>query len=121
MVDPAATRHRDLLLRIAISVVSQARQDEVDPGVISHSLHAAWCRVTGPPTRIDDDFWPDPDTGVEALAFVVGASPASARGGLLLRLPGELPDSFESMDPSCGDALSPAGLRRTYFGDPVGP
>lgn len=119
MGDPAATRHRDLLLKIAIGVVSQARQDGVDPEEIGRSLHDAWCRVTGPPTQIDDDFWPDPTTGVEALAFVVGTSPAAARGGLLLRLPGELPDSFESLDPR--DVLSPARLRRTYFGDPLGP
>jgi hypothetical protein len=110
-----ATQRRDRLLAAAVAVVDRARRDGTEPQELTRALHEAWRPLAGPAVVFDDDFEPDPATGVEALAFLVGTDRATARGGLVLRLRDELPDSFEAVDPPGSADRSPLALRRAYF------
>lgn len=99
-----AERRRDDLLAVARGVVA-ARPE---PEEVAARLQAAWpASLEG--VVIEPDFVPDPRTGVESLALVVDPG----AGALILRLPGELPDSFEVVDTDDGCA----GVRRRFFGD----
>jgi hypothetical protein len=110
--EDGAAAHRDALLRAAAAVVGRARDDGLEPQRLGPVLVAAWAQLAGPPCRSDEDFRPDLTSGVEALAFVVdGGIPA---GGIVLRLPGELPDSFEAVTPP--GPCSPEELRQAWFG-----
>ena len=103
---------RDALLRAAEATVARARVDGLDPVRLTPLLLAAWAGLVGPAVVFDEDFQPDPATGVEALAFVVGDG-----GGLVLRLPGELPDSFEAVT-APGSPWTPADVRAAWFAGP---
>jgi hypothetical protein len=107
---------RDALLARAVDVVDRAGRSGDGPTTVGADLLAAWRALAaeGPdPVGLltDDGFQPDVATGVEALAFLV----APGTGGVVLRLPGELPDSFEALD--VGPAVrSAAGVRHAWFG-----
>ena len=100
---------RDALLRAAEAAVDAARRDGIDPLGVTALLLAAWAGGDGP-AAADEDFHVDHATGVEALAFV-----ADDGGGLVLRLPGELPDSFEPVGVP-RSPCTPAELRAAWFG-----
>jgi hypothetical protein len=104
---------RDALLQAAEATVAGARRDGLDPLRLTPVLQAAWAAFVGPTAAFDDDFHADPATGVEALAFVVADG-----GGLVLRLPGELPDSFEPVALP-RSPCTPAELRAAWFATPT--
>lgn len=106
---------RDQLLLVATETVQAARRVGADPCVITPALHASWRVVGGSALTFDEDFRADPATGVEALAFVVGADRATIRGGLVLRLPGEWPDSFEAVDLPSTAPPSTGAVRHAFF------
>lgn len=105
--------HRDRLLALAREVLSVTPPDSPPPTVTA-TLRAALAAHAARPVEVEPDFAADAATGVEALAFAVGAPGASRPGGLILRLPGELPDSFEPVE-GPGSATD---LRRAWF-DPA--
>jgi hypothetical protein len=115
VADEDAIDHRDALLATARRVVASAHRSDLPPDRIGERLHAAWHRIAGPPTTFDDDFCRDGRTGVEALAFVVGRGPGRC-AGVILRLRGELPDSFEPVDDPPVTPSSPTAVRRAFFG-----
>jgi hypothetical protein len=101
---------RDELLVRAVDVVDRARRAGDDPALLAALLRSAWHGLTDAVVA-DDEFHPDVATGVEALGFLAGPG----AGGVVLRLAGELPDSFERLD--VGPAVaSAAGVRHAYFG-----
>jgi hypothetical protein len=106
--------HRQALLDAARDVVGAARRADVDPDHVVDHLVVGWGRLAGPAPTFDDEFHPDPATGVEALAFVVRAA-GGVRAGLVLRLAGELPDSFEPLDGELPALATPADVRQAYF------
>ena len=109
-VPPGVDGIRDGLLALARQLVADTRVT-ADGDEIGRRFRSA-CALA---IHVDPEFEPDPVTGVEAMAFVVDAGPAGTAGGLLLRLPGELPDSFEAVAaPSSPD---PAAVRRAFFRD----
>jgi hypothetical protein len=116
VVPELVRHHRDALLAAAEDAVDAARRAGDDPVGIVPALHRAWRALAGPVTRFDPDFVPDDRTGVEGLAFVVGVE-GRGLAGLLLRLPGELPDSFEPIDDPVDDG-APAAVRQAWFGSP---
>lgn len=101
---------RDGLLAVARQLVAESR-GVVDPDEVARRVRSA-CALT---VHVDPRFEVDPITGVEALAFVVDAGPAGSAGGLLLRLPGELPDSFEAV--ATPSSVDPLEIRREFFRD----
>lgn len=107
---PGVDGVRDGLLAVARQLVAESR-GSLDPDEVGRRFRAA-CALA---VHVDDQFEADPTTGVEALAFVVDAGPAGSAGGVLLRLPGELPDSFEAV--AAPASLDPAAVRRSFFGD----
>jgi hypothetical protein len=106
---------RDSVLAIARDVVRTCSRRADDPAVVAALLRAA-CGVE---IRVEDDFSADPVSGVEALGFVVASGSLGAVGGLILRLPGELPDSFEPV-PAL-DGRDPGAARRQFFAGPHPP
>jgi hypothetical protein len=111
--DGRAAQHRDALLEAARLLSRGARHAGSDPADFAAVLLRAWQEVDGPPTAFDPGFHADPGTGVEALAFVVDPG---AEAGLVLRLAGEHPDSFERIDLPSESAATPEAARRTFFG-----
>jgi hypothetical protein len=107
MAVPEPEAHRNRLLAAARRTVEAARAANADPHDMAAELHRTWAGLAGPPTVFDHEFQSDPVTGVEALAFVVDEGAA----GVVLRLTGELPDSFEPVVVGA----SPAEARLAFF------
>jgi hypothetical protein len=101
---------RNALLAGAVDEVDAARRADDEPSTLASRLRSVWQRLDEGVVA-DDDFHPDGATGVEALAFLAGPG----AGGVVLRLTGELPDSFEALDVGPGVA-SASGVRHAYFG-----
>jgi hypothetical protein len=108
-----AGRHREALLEAARDLSREERLAGGDPGRFVGVLKRAWEQLDGPPTSFDPDFCVDLHTGVEALAFVVHGEPAA--GGLVLRLAGEHPDSFERIAVPAQGGASPEEVRLAFF------
>jgi hypothetical protein len=103
------------LLELARVAVIESRATGASPEETEQRLLAAWSLAGHPPVASDDRFWPDPVTGVEALAFLVGDKEGRS-AGIVLRLPGEYPDSFEAVPIDPTQAPDPAAVRAQYFG-----
>ena len=113
-----ATGLRDTLLAVAAELADRAHRARTDPARYAADLHGAWRGLAdGIPVAADADFSADPTTGVEALAFVVGDADG-ALGGIVLRLSGELPDSFEPVS-GRGPLTAPEDVRDAYFPRPA--
>jgi hypothetical protein len=110
----SSDRRRDLLLAIAREVVRRADRQGHEPGSVAGRILSAWLAEEGALARADHEFGADDRTGVEALAFVVSEGGALS-GGLILRLPDELPDSFESVALELGAHPEPSEVRRAFF------
>jgi hypothetical protein len=109
-----ATGLRDTLLAVAAQLADRAHRTRTDPARFAADLHGAWRGlVDGTPVAADADFSADPTTGVEALAFVVGDG-GGAQGGIVLRLAGELPDSFEPVT-GLRPLTTPDDVRDAFF------
>jgi hypothetical protein len=66
----------------------------------------------------DQVFTREPSRGVEALAFVVNGPGGGAAAGIILRIPDEFPDSFETVsmpDPPAGSRF-PDAIRAAFYG-----
>jgi hypothetical protein len=99
------------MLDLAREAVAAAHRDGADPAEVAVLLHAAWAGAVD----ADVDFVLDPDKGVEGLGFVVRHADAVA-GGLVLRLPGDFPDSYEAVAvDGLGPDLDGSAIRRAFF------
>jgi len=96
-----------------------------DPGLVGEQIVAVWqSSAPSVPHRHEPSFTLDPTSGVEAMAFLIERSAAHApgRGGIVLRLPGELPDSFEpvALPPAAdGHVDDLAAVRASFFSRPA--
>ena len=115
---------------LARDAVRSAAREGVDPLLAGAVIADAWLkgrphlRVVGStdhPTpgtvAVDRAFTPEPGRGVESLAFVVYGNGGTPAAGIILRIPGEHPDSFEGVampDSSGGDP--PAAIRAAFYG-----
>ena len=103
------------LLELARAAARESRSMAESPEETEQRLLAAWAAAGLADEAADDRFWPDPTTGVEGLAFVVGDDDGRM-AGLVLRLPGEYPDSFEAVSGAADELTGPADVRARFFG-----
>src|SRR5689334_21015068 len=108
-----AERRRDELLAAAREAVQLALSAGADPADGLGLLQAAWAAVPGPDLA-DADFQRHPAHAVESLAFLVRGGAQGDAGGLVFRLVGEHPDSFEAVRVPSGSSL--AMVRAVYVG-----
>jgi hypothetical protein len=113
-VGPSAEQCRDHLLAVARDVVREATRGGHDPATIAGRILAAWLPLRLEIRSADHDFELHASTGVEAMAFVVRESGTEA-GGVILRLRGELPDSFEAVALAGPGPHDPMAAWRAFF------
>jgi hypothetical protein len=105
---------RDHLLAVAHEVVRESTRRGHDPATMAGRILAAWLPLGHGVTSADHDFELDESTGVEAFAFVAGLGDARA-GGVILRLPGEFPDSFDAVPLSEPGPIDHIRVRSAFF------
>jgi hypothetical protein len=113
-VNTSADTHRDRLLAIAREAVQDAARQGADPSTVAARILAAWLSLGIGVSSTDHGFELDERTGVEALAFVVIAAETRS-GGVILRLAGEYPDSFDPVTWSGAPLEDPIAVRRSFF------
>lgn len=100
---------RNLLLDLAQSAILDAVRDHRPPEDAVAALLQGWMSAGVHPDATELTF--TTRGPVESLGFVVHDDTGPA-GGLILRLPGEFPDSFEAVDATDGSLES---VRRGFF------
>jgi hypothetical protein len=120
---------RDSLLTVAHDAVRSALRRGLDPLLVHDAIVDGWLDAH-PDLEIvdqadvcpagavvaDQTFAPEPSRGVESLAFVVHGTLGSRAAGIILRFPGEYPDSFEAVgvrDPHVSS--TPAAIRLAFY------
>lgn len=115
----ASAQCRDQLLVVAREVAHQAARHGQDPATIAARILAAWLPLGLEIRSADHDFEIHESTGVESFAFVVRHEGTEA-GGVILRLDGEYPDSFEAValvGPGPHEAVE---VQRVFFDSATG-
>jgi hypothetical protein len=120
---------RDDLLRIAREAVRSAERQGVDPVLAGEVIVDAWLdghphlEVVDPTEQrtpgtiaADPAFTPEPLRGVESLAFVVYGNGGGAAAGIILRIPGEYPDSYEVVGMPDSRGHTPDEIRAVFYG-----
>jgi hypothetical protein len=113
-VGQGSERCRDHLLVVARDVAHRAARHGQDPATIASRILAAWLPLGLEIRSADHDFEIHESTGVESFAFVVRHEGTEA-GGVILRLDGEYPDSFESVALRGPGPHEPVEVQRVFF------
>ena len=104
------------LLNLARQAVLRPPAGDVDPSGAAELILSAWEGHGDEILSVDTDFQVDARTGVEILAFA-----ARSGGGVVLRLPGEIPDSFEPVALAGPGPFTSDEVRRAFFERLAGP
>jgi hypothetical protein len=112
-----AEADRDELLAVARAVSARAAGGGIPTGDVAGLILVAWLETGLVVTDADPAFVPGLDGDVESLAFLVATDeePVEAAAGIVLRLPGCYPDSFDPVPLPRPPLPDPAALRAAFL------